>query len=130
MLKKVLVVDDEPSCCEMLREFLAERGYHPVVANSGAEALVAYEQERPDVVLLDVLMPDKDGLETLRELKAMDPEAGVVMVTAVQEKQLALEAMTEGAFDYITKPIDCRYLDLVLKTKMVHISARPQMVSS
>lgn len=127
MMRKILVVDDELSCCEMLREFIASKGFETVVANSGEEALETYGQERPDLVLLDVRMPDMDGIETLRELKAMDPEAEVVMVTALHEKELGLEAMTQGAFDYVTKPIDCRYLDLVIKAKMIDLRGRPQV---
>ncbi len=126
MMRKILVVDDELSCCEMLRDFIASRGFEAVMASSGEEALKTYGQERPDMVLLDIRMPDMDGMETLRELRAMDPEAEVVMVTALHEKELGLEAMTQGAFDYVTKPIDCRYLDLVLKAKMIDIQGRPQ----
>jgi DNA-binding response OmpR family regulator len=126
MMRKVLVVDDEISCCEMLSDFLEARGFEPLVAFSGEEALEAYGQERPDLVLLDIRMPGKDGIETLREIKAMDPSAEVVMVTALHERELGLESIAQGAFDYVTKPIDCRYLDLVLKAKLVDLNGRPR----
>ncbi len=118
MTNKILVVDDEPDFCEALHEFLAEKGFSVMEANSCEEALAAYSQERPDVVLLDVIMPGKDGRETLRELKALDPEVSVIMVTALHEEDLALEAMADGAFDYITKPVNPDYLEIALMTKI------------
>lgn len=127
MLRKVLVVDDELSSCEMLREFLMGQGYETLMALSGEEALETYERERPDLVLLDIRMPDKDGLETLRDIKALDPDADVVMVTALHEREMGLAAMVEGAFDYVTKPLDCRYLDLVLKAMKVEMKGRPRV---
>ncbi len=118
MKNKILVVDDEPDFCEALREFLAEKGFSVMEANSCEEALEAYSQERPDVVLLDVIMPGKDGRETLQELKAFDPEVNVIMITALHEEDLALEAMADGAFDYITKPFNPDYLEMALMTKI------------
>ena len=118
MPSKVLVVDDEHSVCIELRKFLEGKGYSVKEAYSGDEALEAYKQERPDVVLLDIRMPGKDGMETLHELKALDPEASVIMVTAVYEEDIAKEAMNEGAFDYITKPINREYLEMTLMTKL------------
>ncbi|MDV2480413.1 MAG: response regulator [bacterium] len=118
MKNKILVVDDEPDFCEALREFLAEKGFSVMEANSCEEALEAYSQERPDVVLLDVIMPGKDGRETLQELKAFDPEVSVIMITALHEEDLALEAMADGAFDYITKPFNPDYLEMALMTKI------------
>ncbi len=118
MKNKILVVDDEPDFCEALREFLEEKGFSVMEANSCEEALEAYSQERPDVVLLDVIMPGKDGRETLQELKAFDPEVNVIMITALHEEDLALEAMADGAFDYITKPFNPDYLEMALMTKI------------
>lgn len=118
MSSTILVVDDEPSVCKALRMFLVDRGYGVVEAHDGDQALSAYSSEKPNVVLLDVRMPGKDGLETLRELKAIDPEASVIMVTAVYEEEVALQAMANGAFDYVTKPIDPDYLELALVTKL------------
>ena len=118
MTNKILVVDDEPDFCEALREFLEEKGFSVMEANSCEEALEAYSQERPDVVLLDVIMPGKDGRETLQELKAFDPEVSVIMITALHEEDLALEAMADGAFDYITKPFNPDYLEMALMTKI------------
>jgi len=118
MPSKVLVVDDERFVCKELRKFLEGKGYDVVEAYSGDEALEVYRQERPDVVLLDIRMPGKDGLETLKELKDLDPEASVIMVTAVNEEEPARQAMSEGAFEYIIKPIDRDYLEMGLMVKI------------
>ncbi len=117
MSSKILVVDDEPDFCEALRDFLEAKGYSVLEAHDGDHALEIYRQERPDVVLLDIRMPGKDGLETLRELRAFDPEARVIMITAVQEEELDKQAwagMDEGTLDYITKPFDLHSLERTL----------------
>ncbi|MDV2504477.1 MAG: response regulator [bacterium] len=119
---KILVVDDEIAVCKELNKFLEFKGFSVVEAYDGDQALEAYRDEKPDIVLLDIRMPGKDGLETLRELKALDPEVSVIMVTAVHEEALAKQAMTEGAFDYITKPINPDYLELALMTKIVMLT--------
>ncbi len=116
--KKILVVDDEPDFCDALRDFLTSKGYEVAVVLSGEEALPAYMQEKPDVVLLDIQMPGKDGLQVLRELKAIDPAARVIMITALMEEEVAKQALVEGAFEYITKPIDPDYLELALMTSL------------
>ncbi len=118
MSNKILVVDDEKVVCKELRKFLEGKGYDVVEAYSGDEAISAYTRETPDVVLLDILMPGKNGVETLHELKELDPDASVIMVTAVHEEEIAKQAMAEGAFDYITKPIDPGYLEMALMTKL------------
>lgn len=118
MVNKVLVVDDEPSVCEVLGEFLQSTGYQVEIAYSGDEAVATYKNSRPDVVLLDVRMPGKDGLETLREIKAFDPSAIVIMVTAVHKENVVRQALDDGAADYITKPINPQSLELAIRTKI------------
>ena len=118
MAKKILVVDDEPDFCDALRDFLRSKGFEVAIALSGEEALPAYMQEKPDVVLLDIQMPGMDGLETLREIKALDQGANVIMVTVIEDDEIAKRAMAEGALDYITKPVDYDYLLLALITKI------------
>ena len=119
---KVLVVDDEIAVCKELRKFLEGKNCEVVEAYDGDQAVALYRQERPDVVLLDIRMPGKDGLETFREIRGFDPEASVIMVTAVRDSEVALQAMEEGAFEYITKPINPDYLELALMTKIVMLT--------
>ena len=117
MSSKILVVDDEPDFCEALGDFLEAKGCSVLEAHDGDQALAVYRQERPDVVLLDIRMPGKDGLETLRELRAFDPEARVIMITAVLEEELDKQAgagVDEGTLDYITKPFDLHSLERTL----------------
>lgn len=115
MSGKIMVVDDEVYVCKALRKYLGDMGFSVVEAYDGDEALAVYRQERPEVVLLDLVMPDKDGLEVLRELKELDPEAAVIVISAVHEKEMVLRAVNEGAIDYITKPIDPDHLKLALQ---------------
>lgn len=114
---KILVVDDEPDFCEALGDFLRAKGYSVIEAYDGDQALEAYMQEKPDLVLLDVLMAGKSGLETLRELRVYDPESKVIMITVIPEEELdrnAVASVAEGTLDYITKPLDLNSLEVTL----------------
>ncbi|MBI1814347.1 MAG: sigma-54-dependent Fis family transcriptional regulator [Deltaproteobacteria bacterium] len=108
---RLLIVDDELSVRESLRMILKER-YEPVLATSGEEALDLLRQERPEVILLDVLMPGMDGLETLERIALLKPAPPVIMLTATKTVKTAVSAMKLGAFDYITKPFDIDELHL------------------
>ena len=112
MLKKVLIVDDDPDFCDVLRDFLRSKGFEVAITLSGERALLAYMQEKPDVVLLDIQMPGPHGLEILRELKVLDQGANVIIVTAIEDDEIVMRAMADGALDYIIKPVDP--YDLVL----------------
>ena len=123
MAHRILVVVDDPSVREAVRAFLVEKGLSVTNAHSGEQALEVYEQERPDVVLLDVRMPGKDGLATLRELKAHDLAAAVIMLTTIVDEPLAKQARAEGALEYLTKPIDFNYLEVALQTVIASLGA-------
>jgi DNA-binding NtrC family response regulator len=117
MRKKILVVDDEPDFCEALGDFLEGMDYRVVKAYDADQAFAAYRRERFDVVLLDVRMPGRNGLELLREIRGFDPEARVVMITAVPEDELderAAAEVEEGTLDFITKPLDPHSLERTL----------------
>lgn len=122
MPNKVLVVDDEQFVCKALRKILKSKGFEVETANSGDEAITRYKQNRPDVVIMDLRMPGKDGIQTLRELRSFDPEASVIMLTAVHDEDAAREALEEGAFEYVTKSTDLDYLEMALMTKMAMLS--------
>ncbi len=112
--RKVLVVDDDAGVRESLRMVLKER-YEPLLTTSGEEALAAFPDLAPDVVLLDVLMPGLDGLEVLERLKAENPRAPVIMLTATKTVKTAVTAMKLGAFDYVTKPFDVEELLIIIE---------------
>ena len=108
-LPPILVVDDNHDNAEIIRQYLETRGYPMTVAHSGDEALALFETIRPAVVLLDVMMPGRDGWEVCRMMK-QHPELGrtvrVIMVTALDEWQDKREALQIGADDYVEKPFD------------------------
>jgi DNA-binding response OmpR family regulator/AraC-like DNA-binding protein len=101
----ILVVDDDAALCESLDLILGDR-YHVRCAGAGRAALAVLASEQIDAILLDILLPDVDGLEVLREIRASGAHVPVVMVTGVRTVVTAVEAMRLGAFDYVTKPFD------------------------
>jgi DNA-binding response OmpR family regulator len=115
---RILVVDDEPDFVELIREFVVRKGYHPIVAYDGREALQKVKEERPHIVLLDIRMPGMDGLEVLKQIREADQEVGVIMLTGVLDREIGSQSLRGGAFDYLVKPIDLQYLDRVLWYKV------------
>jgi len=107
---KVLVVDDELEVRLVLTEFLESRGFEVKAAESGAEALAMVDELKPHVVLLDVTMPDMDGIETLKRLAALMPGLPIIMVTANADVDVTSKLLALGAADYIPKPFDLEYL--------------------
>src|SRR5262245_61193144 len=103
---RLLVVDDDPGSSGLLREVLREEGYDVRLASSGAEALRLCEEQRFDLVVSDVRMPDIDGLEVLRRLKAIAPDLTIILVSAFGTVETAVAALQEGAFDYVLKPFN------------------------
>lgn len=113
--RRVLIVDDEPLILEVLSEHFKNE-FDVETAPNGADALGAILRQRPDVVLLDINMPRMNGVEVLRDIKQMDESIVVIMVTANEQVQLAAESLKAGAFGYVPKPFDFRYLDHMLAT--------------
>jgi len=101
---KILVVDDEKSMREFLNIMLAKEGYHVVSARDGEEACRILEKDRFDLVITDIRMKTIDGLGVLRKAKAVNPSTVVVLISAFATAETAVEAMKEGAYDYIPKP--------------------------
>ena len=102
----MLLVDDEVGFLEALVKRLVKRNVDAAAVHSGADALVQIEDRPLDVVVLDVKMPDMDGLETLREIKKRRPLVEVIMLTGHADVEVAIEGMEQGAFDYLMKPCD------------------------
>ncbi|MBI3129492.1 MAG: response regulator [Candidatus Tectomicrobia bacterium] len=118
-LPRILIVDDEKDIVEFLAMELSRRDFEVDTALSGEEAIEKIKENRPHLMLLDVRMPGMGGIETLRQAKQLDPRIGVIMVTAVHEEEIARSAIALGAHDYITKPIDFTYLNMVVMTKII-----------
>ena len=116
---KVLVVDDEPEVRQVLIEFLSSRGYDVIPASRGAEAVAIVERDKPDLVLLDVTMPDMDGVETLQRINAIAPDLAVIMVTANADIGVTSKLLALGAVDYVPKPFDLDYLDQAVSIQVI-----------
>jgi len=112
-MKSVLIVDDEVGTRESLRMIL-KNDYQVFLAKNAEEALLQFKEHSPDVILLDIILPDLDGLKVLEKIKQKEPEAIVIMITATRTVKTAVEAMKLGAYDYITKPFDTDELCLVI----------------
>ena len=102
----VLVIDDQPGIRRLMAEVLQEDGYNVAIAANGYEALQKVKEITPQLILMDMKMPGMDGLETFRELKKLGKAERVIMMTAYGELELVKEAMSLGAYKYITKPFD------------------------
>src|SRR5712691_10118087 len=116
---KVLVVDDELEMRKLVTEHLQDKGYEVLEAADGEEALARLPEYQPHIVLLDLMMQGIGGMETLRRIKAMQPETCVIMVTAIEEIESAQTALGLGASDYVTKPFSLQYLDSVLEVHLL-----------
>jgi two-component system chemotaxis response regulator CheY len=119
-LAKVLVVDDAAFMRLRLRSILEPQGHQVVEASNGAEAVTAYAHQQPDVVFMDITMPEMDGLAALRAIRAADAGACVVMCSALGQQSMVLQAVQEGAVDFIVKPFQPeRVLDAVKRLQEV-----------
>ncbi len=105
-MRRMLIVEDERDVCDCLRQFFSHHGFAVSSAFSGEEALEQLSKDVADVVLLDILLPGLSGIEVLRRVKTMCPNAKVVMVTALDRQDLREQARRWGAAAYITKPFD------------------------
>jgi two-component system, chemotaxis family, chemotaxis protein CheY len=105
-LSKILVVDDAAFMRMRCSKLLADNGFEVAEAVDGSEALEKYKEHKPDAVLLDITMPNLDGIATLKELLKMDPGARVAMVTAMGQQSMVMEALKIGARDFVVKPFD------------------------
>jgi len=120
---KVLIVDDEANICELIRLYVEKEGYNAIIATDGAKAVEKFMQEKPDMVLLDIMLPVKDGWQVCREIRAVS-DTPIIMLTAKGEtfdKVLGLEL---GADDYIVKPFEPKELVARMKAVLRRTEAR------
>jgi DNA-binding NtrC family response regulator len=125
--KKVLIVDDEKLIRWSLREKLSEWNLEVVEAEDGKSALQLVEEDTPDLVMLDVKLPDKKGTDILKEFKKIRPELPVIMITAFGVIDDAVTAMRRGAYDFITKPIDYTKLQSTIKNALETASLKKEI---
>src|SRR6516225_11013195 len=111
----LLLIDDDPDLLpDQVRYVFPAPAHRVEIAHSGAEGLKRAADVRPDVILLDLRLPDRSGLDVLRQLRQIDARIPVVLVTATRSAESAIEAMRQGAYDYLLKPLDLQKLDRVI----------------
>jgi len=120
MTDKILIVDDEPFNLDLLEQELADRGYAVERARNGAEALQKNDALRPDLVLLDYMMPGLSGLDVLREIRASESDVPIVMMTAHGSIEVAVQAMKLGAYDFVVKPFEPDHIALTVQKALEH----------
>ncbi len=116
----ILLIDDEPAQRTSLKSFLSRRNYSVFTANSGKEGLSYLNNGNIDLVLTDYRMPGMSGLDVVHEVKKFNPELPVVVITAFSDTEDAVRVMKEGAFDYLSKPVDLDELEIIVKKVKDH----------
>jgi len=112
---KILIIDDEPSVCYSFRRVVEKQHYEVATAHTMAEGLALFQSFCPDVVALDLSLPDGSGLDAFRRIQQLDHKCAVLFITAHGTTEVALEVMKEGAFDYLVKPVDLDRLSQLLE---------------
>ena len=116
-MKRVMVCDDAAFMRMMIKDVLVKNGYEIAAeAENGLKAVEQYPEAKPDLVLMDITMPEVDGIEAVRRIKALDPNANVIMCSAMGQQAMVIEAIQAGAKDFIVKPFQAdRVLEAVRK---------------
>ncbi|MEW6162840.1 MAG: sigma-54 dependent transcriptional regulator [Nitrospirota bacterium] len=117
-METILIVDDNADLCFNLSNILEDEGYNTITSGDGREALKAVERHSPNLVLLDIRLPGMDGMKVLDEMKKINKELIIIMLTAYGDVRGAVEAMKLGAFDYVTKPFNNEELIMIIKNAM------------
>jgi two-component system chemotaxis response regulator CheY len=114
-MPKIMIVDDSLFMRNRLTKLLTQYEYETVTAYDGVDAVRVYREAQPDAVLMDITMPRKDGLEALTEIRRLDIASKVIMLTALDQPQLASQAVLAGAKDFLTKPVQLGRLLMALR---------------
>lgn len=118
MAQRILIVDDAAFMRMMIKDILSKNGFEIAgEANDGAQAVEKYKELSPDLVTMDITMPEMDGITALKEIKKMDPNAKVIMCSAMGQQAMVIDAIQAGAKDFIVKPFQAdRVLEAISKT--------------
>lgn len=125
----ILLVDDDPEILWVFSKILKAEGYTVITADGGKKALTEIEEERPDLVILDMVMPEMDGIQTLKKAKKIDKNLLVIILTAYGSIESAVKAMKLGAYDYLTRPIDNERIKIVVKNALKAQSLSKEVTS-
>ena len=105
MAKKILIVDDAAFMRMMIKDILVRNGYNVIgEAENGRKAVEKYKELNPDLVIMDITMPDMDGIQAVKEIKKIDPKATIIMCSAMGQQAMVIESIQAGAKDFIVKP--------------------------
>ena len=127
-MRSLLIVEDDPLVRKTLASQLAKKGFDIAVAETGEDGVRAFAEKSPDLVLLDVRLPDIDGLEVLRRIRERDRRAAILVMTAFDDMKTTVEAIKLGAFEYLVKPLNATELDLAIE-KAFQVRALEEKVS-
>ncbi|MFS0727852.1 response regulator [Paenibacillus sp. 1P07SE] len=118
MANRILIVDDAAFMRMMIRDILSKNGYEVVgEAQDGAQAVEKYKELKPDLITMDITMPEMDGISALKEIKKMDGNAKVIMCSAMGQQAMVIDAIQAGAKDFIVKPFQAdRVIEAIKKT--------------
>ena len=113
--KKLLIIDDEQSSREILRIFLDDLGYNVILAKNGEEGFYLFTTQKPDLIITDIMMPGLNGIELLKKIKSVNSHIPVILISAYGQTEIIISGMQLGAYDYVEKPFDKRYLNLIVE---------------
>jgi two-component system chemotaxis response regulator CheY len=118
MANRILIVDDAAFMRMMIRDILTKNGYEVCgEANDGVQAIEKFKELRPDLITMDITMPEMDGINALKEIKKIDPNAKVIMCSAMGQQAMVIDAIQAGAKDFIVKPFQAdRVIEAIKKT--------------
>lgn len=117
MAKNIMICDDAAFMRMMIKDILTKNGYNVAAeAENGAKAVEKYNEVKPDLVMMDITMPEMDGIQALKKIKEMDPKATVIMCSAMGQQAMVIESIQSGAKDFIVKPFQAdRVIEAVKK---------------
>jgi two-component system chemotaxis response regulator CheY len=118
MANRILIVDDAAFMRMMIRDILTKNGFEVCgEANDGVQAIEKFKELRPDLITMDITMPEMDGIQALKEIKKIDPNAKVIMCSAMGQQAMVIDAIQAGAKDFIVKPFQAdRVIEAIKKT--------------
>jgi DNA-binding NtrC family response regulator len=112
--KTILIVDDEKTTCEVLKEMIETLGYNTLTAQDGVAAIELFRKENPDLVISDINMPKMDGMELLRQLKEINEDAKIIILTGFPSADTIIETIENEGFTYLVKPVKLSSLEAVI----------------
>jgi len=116
---KILIAEDDEQLRNIISRHIKNMGYEPIMSADGREAIEFFRINKPDIVLLDIAMPELSGIEVLKEIMKISPETGVIMITGNEDEDIARECLKLGAFDYYSKPVNFKNLEISIRARLI-----------